>query len=99
VPGPHGHDPNKDFENSRTRACIDEEHEARGFKAMSDHFMAASFAPSEKTVTVEMANAHEGFSLIAGKTLTVKTYSTHYKNSVAKRPSMRSGIKIRRSRL
>ena len=47
---------------------IDEEHEARGFKAISDHFMAASFAPSEKTVTVEMANAHEGFSLIAGKT-------------------------------
>ena len=41
---------------------IDEEHEARGFKAMSDHFMAAPFAPSKKTVTVEMANAHEGFN-------------------------------------
>ena len=48
--------------------AMDEDHKARGFKAVPNPIMDHFFAPTEKTKTVEMPKAHEGFSLIAGKT-------------------------------
>jgi len=48
--------------------AIDEDHKARGFRVAASPVMDAYFAPTEKTKTVEMPKAHEGFSLIAGKT-------------------------------
>ncbi|MEZ6012002.1 MAG: serine/threonine protein phosphatase [Hyphomonas sp.] len=47
---------------------MDEEHKARGFKTAPNPVMDAHFAPTPKVKTVEMPKAHEGFSLIAGKT-------------------------------
>jgi hypothetical protein len=47
---------------------MDEEHKARGFKTVPNPVMDNFFAPTEKVKTVEMPKAHEGFSLIAGKT-------------------------------
>lgn len=46
---------------------IDPGHAARGFKAVVNPVFGTHFAPTEKTRTVEMPKAHEGFSLIAGK--------------------------------
>ncbi len=48
--------------------AMDPEHAARGFKSVPNPIMDAHLAPSDKTLTVEMPKAHEGFSLIAGKT-------------------------------
>ena len=48
--------------------AMDEEHKARGFERVPNPIMDAHFAPTEKVKTVEMPKAHEGFSLIAGKT-------------------------------
>lgn len=48
--------------------AIDPEHEARGFRRIPNPILDAHFAPTEKVKTVEMPKAHEGFSLIAGKT-------------------------------
>lgn len=48
--------------------AMDPAHEARGFKAVANPILSAHLAPSDKTLTVEMPKAHEGFSLIAGKT-------------------------------
>lgn len=47
---------------------MDEAHKARGFKSVPKPVMDNFFAPTEKVKTVEMPKAHEGFSLIAGKT-------------------------------
>ena len=47
---------------------IDEAHKARGFKVVPNPVMDSHFAPTPKVKTVEMPKAHEGFSLIAGKT-------------------------------
>ncbi|MBN7796128.1 metallophosphoesterase [Parahaliea mediterranea] len=46
---------------------MDPEHRARGFEAVPNPLFDGHFAPTEKTRTVEMPKAHEGFSLIAGK--------------------------------
>ena len=48
--------------------AIDAGHVARGFSGVPNPVMDAHFAPTDKTKTVEMPMAHEGFSLIAGKT-------------------------------
>ncbi|WP_116365492.1 metallophosphoesterase [Parahaliea mediterranea] len=47
--------------------AMDEEHKARGFKTAPNPLFDGHFQPTEKTRTVEMPKAHEGFSLIAGK--------------------------------
>jgi len=47
---------------------IDPSHEARGFKRVANPMMDAAFAPTEKTVTIEMPMARRGYALIAGKT-------------------------------
>ena len=47
---------------------MDEDHKARGFERVPNPVMDTHFAPTEKTKTVEMPKAHEGFMLIAGKT-------------------------------
>ncbi|MFN3912361.1 serine/threonine protein phosphatase [Hyphomonas sp.] len=47
---------------------MDADHAARGFRKVANPILDAHFAPTEKTKTVEMPKAHEGFSLIAGKT-------------------------------
>lgn len=47
---------------------MDADHAARGFRTVANPILDAHFAPTEKTKTVEMPKAHEGFSLIAGKT-------------------------------
>lgn len=47
---------------------IDPEHEARGFKVVPNPIFDAHLSPSEKTRTVEMRIAREGFELIDGKT-------------------------------
>ena len=47
---------------------MDPEHAARGFRKVPNPILDAHFAPTEKVKTVEMPKAHEGFSLIAGKT-------------------------------
>ena len=47
---------------------IDAEHAACGFRKVPNPILDAHFAPTEKVKTVEMPKAHEGFSLIAGKT-------------------------------
>lgn len=47
---------------------MDAEHAARGFRKVANPILDAHFAPTEKVKTVEMPKAHEGFSLIAGKT-------------------------------
>lgn len=46
---------------------MDEGHRARGFERAPNPLFDEHFKPSEKTRTVEMAKAHEGFSLIDGK--------------------------------
>ncbi|MEZ5986017.1 MAG: serine/threonine protein phosphatase [Hyphomonas sp.] len=48
--------------------AMDEEHKARGFERVPNPVMDTHFAPTGKVKTVEMPKAHEGFSLIAGKT-------------------------------
>ena len=48
--------------------AMDAEHKARGFVAVPNPIMDTHFAPTPKVKTVEMPKAHEGFSLIAGKT-------------------------------
>ena len=47
---------------------MDPAHKAAGFERVANPVMDSHFAPTEKTKTVEMPKAHEGFSLIAGKT-------------------------------
>lgn len=47
--------------------AMDEDHKARGFKSTANPFLDHHFSPTDKTRTVEMPKAHEGFSLIAGK--------------------------------
>ena len=46
---------------------MDEDHKARGFKIAPNPIVDRKLSPTEKTKTVEMPKAHEGFSLIAGK--------------------------------
>ena len=48
--------------------AMDAAHKARGFKTVPNPIMDSFFSPTEKVKTVEMPKAHEGFSLIAGKT-------------------------------
>ncbi|OZB13889.1 MAG: serine/threonine protein phosphatase [Hyphomonas sp. 34-62-18] len=47
---------------------MDPEHAARGFRKVPNPILDSHFAPTDKVKTVEMPKAHEGFSLIAGKT-------------------------------
>lgn len=47
---------------------MDAEHIARGFRKVPNPILDAHLAPTDKVKTVEMPKAHEGFSLIAGKT-------------------------------